>query len=384
MTRDRSYPWRFSLFMAAYYAANAVYQSFISVYFSNKGLDSAQIGLLMSAVPVVSVVTQPAWGAIGDRAKSRNNVLRAMCLFAAGMILLLSQRDGLWYYFGILTLFAASYTAIQPMGDSVILEALQHHHQSFGPIRLIGTYSFAVASIVFGKLIDGHLDRVPWMTAMLIGLVFLSTYQLPPTAGHARKKNSASMATLFKDRKLMLLIAMVTLLQITMGYFYVFFPVYFTGLPGGNSALLGWAFFVSSASETPFLLLIDRLFEKLGAGKLLLISAVSLLVRWLILALTSDVWVAMASQLLHGWGFIVMTVTMAKYISMTVPEELRTRGQMLLAVSGFGVARVVGNLGGGFIAQRIGLQATFGVMGAVALLTLVAFCPIYLRKGANA
>jgi PPP family 3-phenylpropionic acid transporter len=384
MTRDRSYPWRFSLFMAAYYAANAVYQGFISVYFSNKGLDSAQIGLLMSAVPVVSVITQPAWGAAGDRAKSRNNVLRAMCLFAAAMILLLSLRDGFWYYFCILTLFAASYTAIQPMGDSVILEALQHQHKSFGPIRLTGTYSFAIASIVIGRLIDGRLDRVPWMTAIFIGLVFLSTYQLPPTAGHARKKNSASMATLFKDRKLMLLIAMVTLLQITMGYFYVFFPVYFTSLPGGNSALLGWAFFVSSASETPFLLLIDRLFEKLGAGKLLLISAVSLLARWLILSLTSDVWVAMASQLLHGWGFIVMTVTMAKYISLTVPEELRTRGQMLLAVSGFGVARVVGNLGGGFVAQRIGLQATFGVMAAVALLTLLAFCPLYLRKDAKA
>lgn len=384
MTRDRSYPWRFSLFMAAYYAANAVYQGFISVYFSNKGLDSAQIGLLMSAVPVVSVITQPAWGAAGDRAKSRNNVLRAMCLFAAAMILLLSLRDGFWYYFCILTLFAASYTAIQPMGDSVILEALQHQRKSFGPIRLTGTYSFAIASIVIGRLIDGRLDRVPWMTAMFIGLVFLSTYQLPPTAGHARKKNSASMATLFKDRKLMLLIAMVTLLQITMGYFYVFFPVYFTSLPGGNSALLGWAFFVSSASETPFLLLIDRLFEKLGAGKLLLISAVSLLARWLILSLTSDVWVAMASQLLHGWGFIVMTVTMAKYISLTVPEELRTRGQMLLAVSGFGVARVVGNLGGGFVAQRIGLQATFGVMAAVTLLTLLAFCPLYLRKDAKA
>ncbi len=383
MTRERSYPWRFSLFMAAYYAANAVYQGFISVYFANKGLDSAQIGLLMSAVPVVSVVTQPAWGAAGDRAKSRNNVLRAMCLLSAGMILLLPQKDGFWYYFGVLTLFAASYTAIQPMGDSVILEALQNHRQSFGPIRLLGTYSFAVASIFFGRLIDGHLERVPWMTAMLIGLVFLSTYQLPPTVGHARKKNSASMTALFKDRKLMLLIAVVTLLQTTLGYFYIFFPVYFTSLPGGSPALLGWAFFVSSASETPFLLLIDRLFEKLGAGKLLLISAASLSARWLILALTNDVWMAMASQLLHGWGFIVMTVTMAKYISMTVPEELRTRGQMLLAVSGFGVARVLGNLGGGFVAQRIGLQATFGVMAALALLTLFAFVPVFLRKGAN-
>ena len=156
--------------------------------------------------------------------------------------------------------------------------------------------------------------------------------------------------------------------------------MYFTQMRGGNAALLGWAFFLSAASETPFLLFSDRLFKKIGVGKLLLISAASLVARWAILALTDNVWVAMASQLLHGWGFIVMTVTMAKYISLTVPEELRARGQMLLAVAGFGVARVAGNLGGGWIGQQIGLKATFGVMALVALASLLAFAPVYLKR----
>jgi MFS transporter, PPP family, 3-phenylpropionic acid transporter len=380
MSRKDAYPWRFSLFLAAYYTANSVYQGFISVYFSGKGLDSAQIGMLMSAISVVSILSQTTWGALGDRSTSRNRVLRIMCALAAGTILLLPMSDNLWYMSLVLCLFAASYTAIQPMGDSVILESLQERRQSFGPIRLLGTYSFAVASIIAGRLMNGHLERVPWLTALVLAFVFLSTFYLPPAAGHARKKSGASMITLLRDKKLMRLIALVTLLQTTLGYFYVFFPVYFTKLPGGSPALLGWAFFLSAASETPFLIFIDKLFNKLGAGKLLLISAASLIARWLILALTNNVWVAMASQLLHGWGFIVMTVTMAKYISLTVPEELRTRGQMLLAISGFGVARVAGNLGGGLVAQAIGLQATFGVMAALALISLIVFAPTYLKR----
>lgn len=380
MSREDRYPWRFSLFLAAYYIANSVYQGYISVYFSDKGLDSARIGMLMSAVSLVSIVSQPTWGMLGDRSSSRNRVLRIMCVLAAGAILLLPLGGNLWYLSCVLCLFAASYTAIQPMGDSVILEALQKRHQPFGPIRLLGTYAFAVASIFAGRLMDGHLERVPILTAGILGFVFLSTFFLPPTVGHARKKSSASIFALMRDRKLMLLIGLVTLLQTTLGYFYVFFPVYFTKMPGGNSSLLGWAFFLSAASETPFLLLSDRLFEKLGVGKLLLIAAASLTARWVILALTDNVWVAMASQLLHGWGFIVMTVTMAKYISMTVPEELRARGQMLLAVSGFGVARVLGNLGGGWIGQAIGLKATFGLMAGLAFLSLLAFAPLYLKR----
>ena len=380
MPRENAYPWRFALFLSAYYSANSIYQGFISVYFSSKGFDSAQIAWVMTAVPVVSILSQPMWGALGDRSKSRNRVLRIMCVLAAGLILLLPLSDKLWYLSIILGLFAANYTAIQPMGDSVILESLQQRHQPFGPIRLAGTYSFAVVSIVFGRLIDGHPDRMPWMTALVLGLVFLSTYGLPPAAGHAREKSGAKMAVLLKDKKLMRLIALATLLQTTLGFFYVFFPVHFTKLPGGSPALLGWAFFLSAVSETPFLLLSDKLFEKIGVGKLLLISAASLAARWLILALTDNVWVALASQLLHGWGFIVMTVTMAKFISLTVPESLRARGQMLLAVSGFGVARVAGNLGGGLVAKAIGYKATFGLMAVVALLALIAFAPTYLKR----
>ncbi len=380
MSRKGAYPWRFSLFLAAYYIVNAIYQGFITVYFSGKGLNSAQIGMLMSAVPVVSMLSQPAWGALGDRAKSRNRVLRVLCLLAAGSILLLFLSDNLWYLFAVLCLFSASFSSIQPMGDSVLLEALQARAQDFGPIRLIGCYAFALASVIAGRLIDGHNDRIVWMTALfLIGVTF-STYALPATAGHERAKGKVSMRALFKNRTLMGLMAMFTLLQVTMGYFYVFFPVYFTGLPGGTQALLGRAYFISAVSETAFLLLCDRLFDRLGAGKLMLAAAAVLCVRWTVLSLNSNIAVAMATQALHGGGFIVMTVSMSKYISLTMPEALRARGQMLLAVSGFGVARVISNLGGGLIAQAIGLQAAFGVMAVIALIALAAFAPVYPKK----
>jgi PPP family 3-phenylpropionic acid transporter len=380
MSRQSDYPWRFALFMAFYYTANAVYQGFISVYFAGKGLNSAQIGMLMSAVPVISVISQPAWGALGDRAKSRNRVLRIMCALSAAAILLLLLGDAPWYLFGVLCLFAANYTAIQPMGDSVILESLQASGHAFGPIRLMGCFAFAVASTVAGRLIGSDNDRIIWMTSLLIVAAYFSTYSLPPTVGHAIEKKKASMLTLMRDKTLMRLIVMVTLLQVTMGYYYVFFPVHFTSIPGGSAALLGGAYFISALSETPFLLMSDWLFKKLGAGKLLCIAALSLVLRWTILFLTDDVRLILASQMLHGWGFIIITVAMAKFISLTVPEELRARGQMLLAVSGFGVARVVGNMGGGLIAQAWGFQATFGLMAALALATLILLGPKYLKE----
>ena len=166
------------------------------------------------------------------------------------------------------------------------------------------------------------------------------------------------MLTLLKNRELMLLIALTMPLQLTMGYFYGFFSTHFTSLPGGSESLLGWCYLISALSETPFLLTL----------------------RWVLLAATDSVPINMVSQALHGGGFIVITVSTAKYISLTVPAELRSSGQMLLAVTGFGIARVAGNFLGGLAAMRMGEGNVFWFCAALTLLTLLVFAPYYLRK----
>jgi hypothetical protein len=165
-------------------------------------LNSAQIAWPMTAVSVVSILSQPFWGALGDRSASRNRVLRTMCALAAGLILLLPLSDGLWYLSAILGLFAANYTAIQPMGDSVILESLQQRRQPFGPMRLLGTYPSRRRPSSRGA------DRRPpgaHAVADRAGAGPGAAVHLPPAPnpGHAREKSGARMAELLKDKKLM-------------------------------------------------------------------------------------------------------------------------------------------------------------------------------------
>ena len=106
----------------------------------------------------------------------------------------------------------------------------------------------------------------------------------------------------------------------------------------------------------------------------------ALTARWTLLATTDSMIVALLSQLLHGLGFIVMTVSMAKYMSVVIPDELKASGQMLIGVVGFGVARTFGILAGGLLAAAMGgVQKGFMLTAAVAGLTMVLFAPRYLR-----
>ena len=373
------YPWRYGLYLMAYYLSTSVYQNFISVYFASVGITTMQMAALMAAMPMVSIVTQPMWGALGDRTGSKRLLLCLLAIGSMGLILSFRLSNGFYYLLAMLTLFSALFTALQPLGDSIVLEALMAGRRPFGPLRLLGCLIFSLSSLLSGWFLEGRSNFIIYLTSGYLGLVALSAWALPKTPGKQRSGGAkGGFFSLLKDKTLRDLLIFTMLLQMTMGYFYSFFSVHFVSAPGGSSELLGLCYLISALAEVPFLLNADRLFERYGAGKLLSVTALALSVRWLVLGLTDNMWAIMTSQLLHGGGFIVMTVTMSKYISLTVPEALRSRGQMLLAVLGFGIARVVGSLGGGALAQALGMQRAFLVPCGVAALALLIFAPRYM------
>ena len=379
----KGYPWHFGLHFMTYYLATSVYQNFIAVYFKAQQLTTMQLSVLMAAMPMISILSQPMWGSIGDRMKSKRTLY--MLLALGSMALILCYRFTFNFYFLLLmvTLFSSLFTAIQPLGDSIVLEALMQGRKPFGPLRLMGCLVFAVSSLIVGKFLTGRDNWIIYLTSIFLGFVALSSFALPNIAGHQREKgDNSGFFSLLKDKTLRDLLIFVTLLQIAMGYFYAFFSVHFVQIPGGTSELLGRCYLISALCEVPFLLAADKLFDKFGAGKMVCVTALVLTVRFFMLGMTENLTLVMLSQALHGGGFIVMTVCVSKYISLTVPEALRSRGQMLLSVVGFGIARVFGTLGGGILADHIGMQHGFLFTAALSLAALVYFAPKYIGKPA--
>ena len=370
---SRRPPIHLAFFLMAYYTTNAMYQSYMSLYYTGINFTSAQIGAINAGVALASMAFQPVWGTVGDRTRNRAVLLAALSVASAASVFAFSWFRGFVPLLLLACLFSCFYTSLQPMGDSIILGELNRRNQPFGPIRLAGGLSFALSGMIFGKVLDapGRELLVPVYTAALCLVTALSTVTLPKTEGGQSRGKKMRFSELFKHRELMGLLAFMAPVQITMGYFYTFFSPHFMSLQGGDSAKLGLCYFISACSEVPFLLMSDRLFDKYGAGRLMRLSAVTLAVRWLMLGLSDSVWVAMLSQVLHGWGFIVMTVCMAKYISREVPEELQASGQMLLAIVSFGISRAFGNLAGGLLAGWMGRGNVFLACSALCVVTLV-------------
>ncbi len=381
--RGTEYPWRYGLPIALYYSALGIYQGLIPKYFQSVGVasNSLEMMFLLVSVPMVALVAQPLWGMVADRLKLRNRALEIMLLGAMGFMALLQVSHRFAWLMLITCVFAVFFTPVSPMSDAIVLEALQKKRAAFGPVRLMGSLGFALTNLLLAGYFEGRYHLVPWATMIFLGLLLAAVRVFPKTPGHQRGQQKVPMRRILQVEAMVPLLALVTVLMLAMGYYYSYFSIHFTGLPGGTAGMLGLGYAISALCELPFLLFADKLYKRLGVGRLMVISAGLLTVRFLIIGLAESPGWLLASQVLHGGGFIVIMVSMAKYVNETVPDELKSGGQMLLAVVGYGLARVFGTFCGGLVAGLTGGSAGgFLAMGGLCLVALLWSAPYFFMR----
>ncbi len=358
---------------------SAVYNTFIPVYLKSIGLSQTSIATLLSFGPLVAILAQPVWGSIGDRSKSKNNVLQILVLGSAVSALFFPLSNQYIYLLLLICLITFFQASIFPLSDAITLEHLSRTKWTFGPIRLAGTIGFAVMSVVFGMMAKRNINSLfsVYSVVMLLALVIIMG--LPKIKGHQTNREKVSLLVLLKNRKLMLFMLLNFIVQITLGYYYAFFPIYFQQL-GADNGLLGWSMLVSAMSELPFLLFGHKIVERFGIPAVLLSTAFFAGLRWILLYFVHNPYLVLPIQLLHGLIFIVLTVTLAIYINQEVPKELKASGQTLNGLLGLGLARIIGSMAGGVASDYVGLRTVFLYSGLAAFVTVIIFVFIFLKE----
>ena len=357
-------------FMIAYYGASAVYQGYIALFYGGIGLNKSQIGVVNAAAAVSALLVQPVWGALGDRVKKRTRLLFLLCVLAA--VVLPACLLGRWFLWQIAASFAfyAFFSALLPLGDAVILSS--DNNRSYGKARLAGGLGYAVFSLLGGWLV-GRMDAkfAIWAVSGLLTCAAASALFLRDVPQGKKGKSSIFLA--LKDKNMRALLLFMLPSQIAMGVYYGFYSLYFMELQGASRFLLGTANLIAALAEIPYLIFSDRLFEKFGAGRVMMVSTAAMCLRFLLLGVFSNRWIALFGQLLNGCGYIAIGVSMAKHLAKYLPEENAAGGQALISMMFYGAARLLGSLLGGFISEKSGIATAFLFVSALCGTCLVVF-----------
>ncbi|MBN2544309.1 MAG: MFS transporter [Spirochaetes bacterium] len=375
-----------SIYYALIFMGNAVYISYIGIYFSSIELINSKIGILISISSFIGLLSQPFWGSITDKSNSKNFILQIILLFTAIFTWLIPLSNDNYLFLIISTIiFGFFIYPIGPIGDSIALELSKIENFKFSIIRTFGSFGFALMSLFAGIILSVNIKYLFFIYSTLRFGAFLTLFFLPKVEGHDKKNEKINVFLIFKDFKLVVFYFYVLILSITAGFFQSFHSIY-SREAGLSLKFIGIGVMIGSFSQMPFMIFFDKFYKKFKIINLLLISGIVYSIRWFLYIYVHNPFIFIIIWILHGFTFIMLYLCLSHYVDDSVRKELKTRGQVINYLVLASINYILGSFFGGLLSTYIGLKNTFAVCSIICTLMVVFLfliiktIPVFLEK----
>ncbi len=363
----------FSAVWFFYFAAIGLYNPYAPLWFKELGWSTLAIGALASAISWTRVVAPYGWGLYGDRSGRRSRGVR----WAAGLSV--AAAAGLWLWpspawvpvFAV-ALFLAN-GGVVPLSEAALSQQIQRggmlDYARYGRVRLWGSLGFVVSVAVCGALFEQiGIHHFAWMVTAAFALLWLATLRLPDAPAAAAEDGPAPpVRTVLRRPAVAWFFGGVALTVLAHTALYAFFSLYLNE-QGHGEGVVGLAWGVAVGVEVAFFWAQGRVFGRLTPIGWLQLAAVATALRFaLTAAFGGTLALLLLAQLLHALTFAAQHAACIAMVHRFFPGRLRSRGQALYSVLGYGLPGVVGGLAGGWLGDRLGFTMVFWAASLVGL-----------------
>ena len=336
---------------------------FFPVWLRAVGIDSSWIGIINAVPAVTRFTTLPFVTGLAERHRAlRGAMILAAFVTAAGFALAGTQHRAV----PVFLIYAATcvlWTPMVPLTDAYALRGVVRYGLDYGRLRLWGSAAFVVGALVCGLLIDViAARRLIWVIAALAALSAATSLLLRPLERPAKGAAAVQGAgTLLRRPGFLAIIVSAALIQGSHAAYYTFASINWQthGLGGLTVAGL-WALGV--LAEIVVFALSPRF--TLSPSMLVVIGALSAVMRWLITAQEPPVPLLAVVQLAHGLTFGLTQVGTMGLLLRHVPAHFTARGQGYFAACS-GIVSSIASILSGAIYASYG-QGVYYVMVAMA------------------
>lgn len=366
---------RLSFFYAAVFGTVGVSTPFFPVWLSSRGMDAAQIGVLLAAVSWVRVVTTPWLGGVAERMGERRRPMAVLAAVALAAFASYGIVDGFWGYLCVGIVAGVAHAAVMPLGENVTMSTAPAARLDYGHLRLWGSLSFILASAGGGWFLKGRpADVILWLLVGTAALMFLSCCLLPEPRLPRAHPHTAPVRRLLGNRLFLLFVFSCGLLQASHAVIYGFGTLHWRA-SGLDDATIGWLWAEGVLAEIALFALGAKVMGKLGPLRLLLLAGAAGIMRWPLTAMTADLGVLAAIQLLHGFTFGAAHLGAMYFIQRAAPPGLSASAQSLYSAVGMGVVMglallLAGPLYGALHGGAFAIMTLFSAGGAAGVLIL--------------
>ncbi|WP_332853608.1 MFS transporter [Duganella sp. S19_KUP01_CR8] len=363
----------FALFLFCYYAHAGTWTTYATLFFADKGMTVAQIGVLMSMTQVLRIVGPNVWGYVADHYDRRVLVLR-MAGFAA-----LVGFSG--FFFGstfahfmlamiVLNLFTSGQA---PICEALMLSEMRGDLTFYGRIRMWGSIGFIVSVTLAAYALEHYgIIALPWVAAALLVLTIAAAFRLQDVPRRVHKVAPPPLMSLLRRREVIAFFSSTALMVAAHTSLYTFYSLYLER-SGYSKTVIGAMWSLGVLAEVLLFYFQAPLFKRWGAKVMMYVTLAAALVRFLMIGFGPHVlWLLIVAQVLHAATFALHHSSCVMTLQRWFSGPLQARGQALYMSISYGVG---GSLGGLFLAQwweRAGPESVYYVAAVLVLCSALA------------
>ncbi|MCW6556041.1 3-phenylpropionate MFS transporter [Yersinia ruckeri] len=351
-----------------YFFAYGIFLPFWSVWLQGEGIAPETIGILLGAGLISRFLGSLI---IAPSVKNPTHLVTALRILA---LLTLAFAIGFWFGSGwawlmlVIAGFNLFFGPLVPLTDALAGTWQKQITLDYGKVRLWGSLAFVIGSALTGKLVSvwGHnvilYSLTAAVAAMLLG-VLLRPSVMPKGEVHHHALPATNWKSLLSERPVWRFLLCVTLLQGAHAGYYSFSSIYWNEA-GYSAATIGYLWALGVVAEILVFAFSHILFRRWTARSLLLLSAISGIVRWSLMASTTELHWLILIQVLHCGSFTVCHLAAMRFIASRRGADI-IRLQSVYSALAMGGGIAVMTVISGFLFEHL-QGGVFWVMALVA------------------
>jgi len=365
---------------------------FAVVLLQSKNFTDSEIGIILAMQSIASIIAQPLISTFAGKHPRipLKNIVTAMLLFGAAISSVFFFLPHLFLPAVLIFMVIGMTEYSAPAFINAIAMQLTNAGVkiNYGVSRGIGSLSFALAGVLLGKLVDisGTDMIIPFsvilvlITCILIWRMYAPPYKGQPAADVASPAQipQTNIWTFLRRNKV------YTGFCIASSFIFACHACVSNFLPnitdslGGSITDQGIIRGISAAFELPIMFIYSILARRISSHKLLTISAFSFFLKSLATMFVPSISLLFLVQAFQMPAFGLYTPAAVHFSDHSVTDADRVRAQAISMVAGIGIGNVFGNLGGGFILDKWGLQSMLFVATILGFIGfIIMFAALY-------
>ena len=375
---------RAAIAYVAAYAAIGSMLPYLPLYYRSLGLNLAEVGSILALGALVGLLASPSWGALSDRLRGSPRVLVAAVATAlAGTAVLAASTAPVAVLAGA-ALLGAGIGGFIPIIDARALETVGADRARFGPLRAWGSFSYILAVLASGVLVDrfGLRSLFGSLTVALLATAVVALVLRPVGDRPVRAVSPLRDAgRLFGPRGLGVFLLGAFLTWLGMSAVLTYTPIRFTEL-GAGASIVGLGGAIAAATEVPLMLRFPALAARWGSHRLLIAGSVFTAARAVVATFATDPAVLLAASVFGGLGYAFFAIGGTSYVSEHTPPQLAATAQGIFQGLGNSLAQVTAAAAGGALAAVAGVVGLFAISTLVGIMA-AAILWVAVRRGAT-